>query len=322
MKQEQRVNVVVNVGEDKIKRKKRKKKKRTGAVIGIARQQPIVLHLPPQAQPFVPSYQPVQGFTPDRFTPHSVPQEVAPITSTLPQNNVAPIVTEREVEIVEGEQGAIVMGNRTPAPTPRVNTSPRPNMGFGNAPAVRPVRPPTIEGDSIDLDLYSDTDASSISTTFSGEENPDDPKLKQFVDRFSDAISSKKDRDLYLKAKQKMELTNQLREQGEMGAEDIDATDVRGKKVMFDEQSIPPSTIGSIGKSSKISTTGSLETYDEASVAESEPPSTIGKRRVGRPKGRGDTKPRVRRTKEQLKASPFGQRMKEAFGTGEIDPLL
>ena len=320
MKQEQRVNVVVNVGEDKLKRKKRKKKKkRSGAGGGVARQQPIVLHMPPQAQPFVPSYQPVQGFTPDRFTPHSVPQEVAPITSTLRGQNATPVVTEREVEITEGEQGTIVMGNRTPAPPPRVNPSPIPNMGFGNAPPVRPVRQPSIEATSMDLDLFSDAGGSSLDTTFSGEENPDDPKLIQFVDRFSQSISSKKDRDLYLKSKRKMELDNEVREQGDMEANDIN---VAGKKVMFDKQSLPPSTIGSIGKSSRTSTAGSLETYEEGSVAESEPPATIGKRAVGRPRGKGDTKPRVRRTKEQLKASPFGQRMKKAFGAGQIDPSL
>jgi hypothetical protein len=104
MKQEQKVNVVVNVGEDKLKlKRKRKKKKKTGAGAGagVARQQPIVLNMPPPAQPFVPSYQPVQGFTPERFRPHNVPQEVAPITSKPITSNL----TEENVARMEGEQG-------------------------------------------------------------------------------------------------------------------------------------------------------------------------------------------------------------------------
>jgi hypothetical protein len=107
MKQEQRVNVVVNVGEDKLKlKRKRKKKKKTGTGVGagVARQQPIVLHMPPQAQPFVPSYQPVQGFTPERFTPHNVPQEVAPITSTLTEENVARLEGEQGTEFAPVQQ--------------------------------------------------------------------------------------------------------------------------------------------------------------------------------------------------------------------------
>ena len=105
MKQEQRVNVVVNVGEDKLKRKKRKKRKKTGAGGGgVARQQPIVLHMPPQAQPFVPSYQPVQGFTPERFTPQNVPQEVAPITTTLTEENVARMEGEQGTEFAPVQQ--------------------------------------------------------------------------------------------------------------------------------------------------------------------------------------------------------------------------
>jgi hypothetical protein len=104
MKQEQRVNVVVNVGEDKIKRKRKKKKKKTGAGGGVVRQQPIVLHMPPQAQPFVPSYQPVQGFTPERFTPQNVPQEVAPITSTLTEQNVARMEAEQGTEFGTAQQ--------------------------------------------------------------------------------------------------------------------------------------------------------------------------------------------------------------------------
>ena len=105
MKQEQRVNVVVNVGEDKLKlKRKKKKRKKTGAGGGVARQQPIVLHMPPQAQPFVPSYQPVQGFTPERFTPHNVPQEVAPITSTLTEQNVARLEGEQGTEFAPVQQ--------------------------------------------------------------------------------------------------------------------------------------------------------------------------------------------------------------------------
>jgi hypothetical protein len=103
MKQEQRVNVVVNVGEDKLKlKRKKKKKKKTGAGgggAGVARQQPIVLHMPPQAQPFVPSYQPVQG-----FTPQNVPQEVAPITSTLTEKNVARMEAEQGAEFATAQQ--------------------------------------------------------------------------------------------------------------------------------------------------------------------------------------------------------------------------
>jgi hypothetical protein len=103
-KQDQRVNVVVNVGgEDKIKPKKRKKRKKIGARGGgggaVARQQPIVLHMPPQAQPFVPSYQPVQG-----FTPQNVPQEVAPITSTLTEQNVARLEAEQGAEFATAQQ--------------------------------------------------------------------------------------------------------------------------------------------------------------------------------------------------------------------------
>jgi len=107
MKQEQKVNVVVNVGEDKLKlkrKRKKKKKKATGEGAGVARQQPIVLHMPPQAQPFVPSYQPVQGFTPERFTPHNVPQEVAPITSTLTEENVARMEGEQGTEFAPVQQ--------------------------------------------------------------------------------------------------------------------------------------------------------------------------------------------------------------------------
>jgi hypothetical protein len=107
-KQDQRVNVVVNVGgEDKIKPKKRKRKKKAPAgrgAGGVARQQPIVLHMPPQTQPFVPSYQPVQGFTPERFTPQNVPQEVAPITSTLTEQNVARMEAEQGTEFGTAQQ--------------------------------------------------------------------------------------------------------------------------------------------------------------------------------------------------------------------------
>jgi hypothetical protein len=151
MKQEQRVNVVVNVGEDKLKLKRKKKRKKTGAGGGVARQQPIVLHMPPQAQPFVPSYQPVQGFTPERFTPHNVPQEVAPITSTLTEQNVARL---------EGEQGTEF------AP-------------------VQQYRKRINLGSSIDDDLS----VSDITDFTSKDADPDDVMLHQFTRDFGRQLS-------------------------------------------------------------------------------------------------------------------------------------
>ena len=214
MKQEQRVNVVVNVGEDKIKRKKRKKKKkRSGAGGGVARQQPIVLHLPPQAQPFVPSYQPVQGFTPDRFTPHSVPQEVAPITSTLTEQNVAKM---------EGEQGA----------------------EFGTA---QQYRQRINLGTSIDDD---DLSVSDITDFTAKDADPNDIRLRQFAKDFSRQLA---------KAEEAL---------------------VRSG---FDARSI--------GQSSQGAVTFFEPPEQDLSVAESEPPPTIGRRR-GRPVGSKDKKPR------------------------------
>lgn len=212
MKQEQRVNVVVNVGEDKLRRKKRKKRKKTGAGGGVARQQPIVLHMPPQAQPFVPSYQPVQGFTPERFTPQNVPQEVAPITSTLTEQNVARM---------EGEQGTEF------AP-------------------VQQYRERINLGSSIDDDLS----VSEITDFTSKDADPDDIMLHQFTRDFGKQLA---------KAEEAL---------------------VRSG---FDDRSI--------GKSSQGAVTFVEPPVQDLSVAENEPPLTIGKRR-GRPRGSKDKKPR------------------------------
>jgi hypothetical protein len=212
MKQEQRVNVVVNVGEDKLKRKKRKKRKKTGAGGGVARQQPIVLHMPPQAQPFVPSYQPVQGFTPERFTPQNVPQEVAPITSTLTEQNVARM---------EGEQGTEF------AP-------------------VQQYRERINLGSSIDDDL-SVSDVTDFSVR---DADPRDEMLHQFTRDFGRQLA----------------LAEEAR-----------------RRVGFDEKSI--------GQSSQGALTYVEPPAEDLSVAENEPPLTIGRRR-GRPLGSKDKKPR------------------------------
>lgn len=214
-KQDQRVNVVVNVGgEDKIKPKKRKKKKKApaGRAGGVARQQPIVLHMPPQAQPFVPSYQPVQGFTPERFKPLNVAQEVAPITNTLTEQNVARM---------EGEQGTEF------AP-------------------VQQYRERINLGSSIDDDLS----VSDITDFTAKDADPDDIILHQFTRDFGKQLA---------KAEEAL---------------------IRSG---FDERSI--------GKSSQGAVTFVEPPVQDLSVAENEPPPTIGKRR-GRPRGSKDKKPR------------------------------
>lgn len=211
MKQEQRVNVVVNVGEDKLKRKKRKKRKKTGAGGGggVARQQPIVLHMPPQAQPFVPSYQPVQG-----FTPQNVPQEVAPITSTLTEENVARMEAEQGTEFGTAQQyrGKINIGDEVS-----------------------------------DVTDFSVRDA-----------DPRDEMLHQFTRDFGRQLA----------------LAEEAR-----------------RRVGFDEKSI--------GQSSQGALTYVEPPAEDLSVAENEPPRTIGRRR-GRPAGRKDNVPRIRRTKEEV----------------------
>jgi hypothetical protein len=221
MKQEQRVNVVVNVGEDKLKRKKRKKRKKTGAGggggggAGVARQQPIVLHMPPQAQPFVPSYQPVQG-----FTPQNVPQEVAPITSTL---------TEKNVARMEAEQGA----------------------EFGTAQQYR-------EKINIGSKIDDDLSVSDITDPSVRDADPRDDMLHQFTKDFGRQLSIAKEAQ---------------------------------RRAGFDDKSI--------GQSSHGAVTFVEPPVQDLSVAESEPPRTIGRRR-GRPAGRKDNVPRIRRTKEEV----------------------
>ena len=216
MKQEQRVNVVVNVGEDKLKRKKRKKRKKTGAGgggagAGVARQQPIVLHMPPQAQPFVPSYQPVQG-----FTPQNVAQEVAPITSTLTEQNVARMEAEQGTEFGTAQQY-------------------RENINIGD------------EVSMSDVTDFSVRDA-----------DPKDLMLHQFTRDFGRQLAR---------------------------AEEAQ------RKVGFDEKSI--------GQSSQGALTFVEPPAQDLSVAENEPPRTIGRRR-GRPAGRKDDIPRIRRTREEV----------------------